>query len=900
MALLLKILLSLGLLKVCATSGIPDCVLSADNSCKDDSISHDQTSLLQVSQNVMPGRFRDDGATTTPAMYGTSKFGGGAKVTKIKLNGAGDIYFFIAAVKTDVGAFVFFCIVSITLLRSFPEVMGIRATCGFNPNREQEPDEDWSKLQWSLDEIEDMPEWNDGVDDDGCDVLIRPADVFSKKNNFPAPKTARFNPDDLCWNRKAGWTSMFKASLTLDLWSDGVVQALGMDNAMLLIFTEMAMKIMIVTGGPMLLLGAPMYIFLGGGAAKKDVLSWQGVGNVWYHGNANTLDEQNYIDDVQEIWYVLAFATWFVVLYTMHEMWQYQEKFLVKRKRWLRGQPPPQSRTMLVELLPLPPPPLERNPHKSKGDPDSGDYDPQYDRKHLEYAGRKHWDDEYLQAYFEKLFPGQIESAYVIRKASHLIDAIDSYAETAGSLEPEQKQNDESLAKMRDDIEDIQADIRERIEGGQAELDGEVVKTPPRLNDYYTCNGFVTFKETEQRDSALYQRISDTTGEFLLSSPPLPNDIIFSDLETDAEDRFINDRFADALILLLFLAFMPIILLIAKFSSLSAVESYSPQLKEFLRKNGLEATVGGVLASLGLTIMMSMLPTFLMMIYDLYTLKSNGWKQLYLQTWYFWFLVVFVLLVTCIGSDLTGFIESIAERPFSIFSVLANRMPLTTHFYLNYVIMQPLTHGMNLTRYINLLKYWAFKKALGLRKEAARFKSEPEDQDFYGIGSRSARFTFFLLLGIVFGTICPLMNAVVLFNFFCCRLVYGYLICCAEGRKNDLGGNHWVQQLHHICQAMPIYIALQVGIISHRAESSLPALLASLSFFMWAAGYSRMHSRRWEQLSLFDVMCLDEDHVPLRPSLLPKYTQNLDEVYMLPYNDGQGEEVWIDNFKSLP
>jgi len=311
------------------------------------------------------------------------------------------------------------------------------------------------------------------------------------------------------------------------------------------------------------------------------------------------------------------------------------------------------------------------------------------------------------------------------------------------------------------------------------------------------------------------------------------------------------------------------------------------------------------MASLGLTIMMSMLPTFLMMIYELYTLKSAAWRQLELQRWYFWFLIIFVLLVTCVGSDLSATMETLAKRPFNIFSLLANRMPLTTHFYLNYTIMQSLTHGMGLSRYVNVAKYKLFCKAGfgrpgGGRSEDARFKSEPEDQEFYGIGSRSARFAFMLVVGLVYGTICPLMNFTVGFNFFCCRLVYGYLIPCAEGRKNDIGGEHWVLQLKQVSQGMLIYIVLQTGVISLRAESHMPGTLAGMSFFVWYVSYSRLMAKRWFALSLSDIMIPAEKGIVLRQSLLPSYSQNLDEVYMVPYNDGKGEEVWVKNFASLP
>merc|ERR1719217_904773 len=366
------------------------------------------------------------------------------------------------------------------------------------------------------------------------------------------------------------------------------------------------------------------------------------------------------------------------------------------------------------------------------------------------------------------------------------------------------------------------------------------------------------------------------------------------------------------------MTFMPIVLFIGSVSSLHNIESV-PAIKHFLKANKLEATVGGVLASPGLTIMMSMLPTFLLMIYELYTLKSVAWRQLELQQWYFWFLIVFVLLITCVGSDLMGTLECLAQRPFGIFSLLANRMPLSTHFYLNYTIMQVLTHGMGLTRYVNLIKYYLFKNAGfgcpgGGRSEAARFKSEPEDQDFYGIGSRSARFAFMLVTALVYGTICPLMNFTCGCNFLACRIVYGYLMPCVEQRKNDMGGDCFCQQIKHISESMVIYLILMVGILYHRAPGPGPAIISALAFLPWLATYMRLKSKHWERLALKDVMIdaeMDTEgkKVSMRPALRMKYTQDLDEVYLKKMPKGldkdhtdlfseEVEKIWLDHYKS--
>merc|ERR1719387_44873 len=129
--------------------------------------------------------------------------------------------------------------------------------------------------------------------------------------------------------------------------------------------------------------------------------------------------------------------------------------------------------------------------------------------------------------------------------------------------------------------------------------------------------------------------------------------------------------------------------------------------------------------------MTSMLPTFIMWIFGgFFAISSDGAAQFKLQKWYFWFQIVFVLLISAIGTNLTAFLEEVAENPLEIFSLIADSLPATTHFFLNFVVLQPVTHAMNLTRYINLAKFVIFKSVCS--EERARELSEPEDQDYYG------------------------------------------------------------------------------------------------------------------------------------------------------------------------
>jgi len=239
----------------------------------------------------------------------------------------------------------------------------------------------------------------------------------------------------------------------------------------------------------------------------------------------------------------------------------------------------------------------------------------------------------------------------------------------------------------------------------------------------------------------------------------------------------------------------------------------------------------GLAPTLGLQFMVGFLPTFLILIFRFcFTLKDDAWAQQMLQTWYFAFMVVFVILVTAIGGSMFEFLDTMVEKPLAMFGLLAKTMPFATHFYMNYLALQWATHGMILMRYVPLTK-WFLAKGVGFDEETARQMSEPEDQDYYGIGSRSARFSINLSIGIIYGTMSPPINLLCFIEFFICRVCYGYLLPFAESKKPDLGGVFWVHKLKHVFVGCMIYAVVMTGVLLGRASTNGPGLLVAPSIF---------------------------------------------------------------------
>jgi len=203
-----------------------------------------------------------------------------------------------------------------------------------------------------------------------------------------------------------------------------------------------------------------------------------------------------------------------------------------------------------------------------------------------------------------------------------------------------------------------------------------------------------------------------------------------------------------------------------------------------------------------------------------------------------------------------AFTEAMATDPFSVFGVLADTMPYATHFFMNYVVLQLTTHSLNLLRYVPLMKFKAF--SVMYADEAARAMSEPEDQDYYGIGARSARWTIVMCIGLVYGTICPPINLLCFANFALIRLIYGYLLPFAESRKTDLGGVFWVTMMNQLFVGTLLYSILMTGMLGRRGATWGPSAIAALSiaYVLWSL-HRFQSAFLWEKLPYEEIMIPD-------------------------------------------
>ncbi|CAK7222553.1 phosphate metabolism protein 7 [Sporothrix bragantina] len=101
--------------------------------------------------------------------------------------------------------------------------------------------------------------------------------------------------------------------------------------------------------------------------------------------------------------------------------------------------------------------------------------------------------------------------------------------------------------------------------------------------------------------------------------------------------------------------------------------------------------ITGLLPSVALSILMSLVPVVMRLCARLAGEPSNSRVELFTQNAYFAFQVIQVFLVTTLSSSASAVAKQIVDDPSSATSLLATNLPKASNFYMSYFIVQGLT-----------------------------------------------------------------------------------------------------------------------------------------------------------------------------------------------------------------
>lgn len=605
-----------------------------------------------------------------------------------------------------------------------------------------------------------------------------------------------------------GWIT---ASWAINL--DDVAETVGLDNAMLLEFTHLSMRLMVFIGVPMACVMGPLHAHKGGDRWSGDFLGKLGLFNVV---------------DGSWLFQVHALLVWYVVLVTQKLFYDSMRAFTIRRHVWLREMPAPRSCTVLVEGIP-----------------------------------EAHRSDAALADYFRGVLGRDaVEKAYVVRQSKALLalkQELEGYEQSLKEAMFLWEQSNRASGAEASARENVSENIR-YLERRKLELDERVNAERDRINELvahddhsvFSSSGFVTFKQRHHAEMAISSRFSATSDQFLVSASPDPSDVIFEDLAVEDQagaDR--SEQWGCLLLFLLVVALVPVVVAVSGVAKLQTVGGFVHSIGEWAGDR--RWTMPAWNALLGptlLNLIMSFVPTLLSMVfYRLFLLKSEAWLQRRLQSWYFYVGTFLLVPVTLVGAVAVQCSKELLPQPLDVLELLVSSLPLVAHFYLFYVTFQCSAHAVNLLRYSIYYKFVSCKDLCG--EERARELAEPEDQDYFGIGSRSARFAMILVISLAFCNMVPLLPVFAFVHFALCRIVYGYLVVFAETRKPDLGGAFFPDQIRHVQEGLVLYTVMMTCILWQRSPTKHPAVFAGCALiFQGAAYFLGASAFSWQSLTV--------------------------------------------------
>eukprot|EP00435_Cladocopium_sp_Y103_P055378 s252_g18.t1 len=528
-------------------------------------------------------------------------------------------------------------------------------------------------------------------------------------------------------------------------------------------------------------------------------------------------------------------VVWAVTVLTTRTLQAAMRDFVPVRYRWLQHMAFPQCTTVLVEGIP-----------------------------------ETMCSDLRLHSYFANLFgENAVARSYVVRNTKLLQKKLERLRKAQRALEKARVRSEAEgesgpsspLVQFRlESVKDIKEEVAaERIRLGRLShaLDPDVC----------TSTGFVTFKTRLDMRLAAREQLGTDSFALQLQAAPDVNDVLYDSLIQ--RPSYTQQRLGYLSVFCVFVAFLPAVVFVSTLLSLKSWQQIFPAIHRWRQSMPIVVEMlEGVLATLSLKIMLAFIPAILLKIGRSFQKPvSQSSSQLQLQKTYFAFLVIFVLLVTSFAQGLITTLLYVAQQPAAIVPLLAKSLPLTSRFYVNYVVLGWVSCTCELLRPAPLVMYLSFREFMS--EHDARKCAE---EDSVLMGTRVARSTFMLVIALVFCSICPVVLLAAAVYFLIERLSHGYLMLSAEPRQGDGGGELFVQALKQVHTGLLIYVLLMIGVLGSNGFEFGLVLVPILFMVSWSL--LSLESFLWPCLPLNQVMDLDDRDPPMTDATeLPVYEQ---------------------------
>ncbi|KAF8637889.1 hypothetical protein AX17_002512 [Amanita inopinata Kibby_2008] len=207
--------------------------------------------------------------------------------------------------------------------------------------------------------------------------------------------------------------------------------------------------------------------------------------------------------------------------------------------------------------------------------------------------------------------------------------------------------------------------------------------------------------------------------------------------------------------------------------------------------------ISGILPPVLLAVLMMLLPIVLRLLAQFEGIPQRTGLELSLMTRFFIFQVLHSFLIVTLSAGIVASLDGLLSNPTSVPTLLAQKLPESSTFFLTYIILQGLSGTAGgFLQIVSLVIYYVKLVILG---------STP--RSVYGIkygasnvawGTLFPNITLLVVIAMGYSIISPIINGLAFATFFLFYLLYKYLFLWVYQQGTDTGGLFFPKAIQHV------------------------------------------------------------------------------------------------------
>ncbi|CEL03095.1 Putative Aspergillus niger contig An14c0130, genomic contig [Aspergillus calidoustus] len=227
----------------------------------------------------------------------------------------------------------------------------------------------------------------------------------------------------------------------------------------------------------------------------------------------------------------------------------------------------------------------------------------------------------------------------------------------------------------------------------------------------------------------------------------------------------------------------------------------------------IKGAITGLLPTILMAVLMALLPIVLRLMAKIGGAPSLAAVELTTQNFYFLFQVVQVFLVVTLASSATSVVTKIIDDPTSAASLLANKLPTASNFYISYIVLQGLSFSSGaLLQIVGLI----LGKVLGriLDNTPRKMYSRWSNLSGLGWGTVYPIFTLLAVIAITYSCIAPLVLGFASIGLYLFYFAYRYNLLYVSNANIDTQGKNFARGLQHITVGCYLLVGCLIGLFA--------------------------------------------------------------------------------------